>query len=233
MKGDATEKAEERKRFFNVGDRVVTREYDECFQKGMTGTIVSKIPDGGGYFGVQWDKRVYKGHNLRGKCSNGYGYFMRESQIDWMYDPSCKTATEVHIENYGSRPMTPNSYDWFWNDHSFYAKTYLPFDEFKSKYFYGDFEKSLKKDHYTFDSGAKNITQSTNNNTMGNLLTKFGSLFVSEPMKSFRKAGIVNDKNELTMDGGTVFMNWLLQKNGDAFNAEVVQPILAEAEKKA
>lgn len=60
------------------------------------------------------------------------------------------------------------------------------------------------------------------------LLTKFKNLFATEPTKSFRKLGVINDEGFLTNDGKDLLLNWLLKANGDAFNTEVVQPLLAE-----
>ena len=61
---------------------------------------------------------------------------------------------------------------------------------------------------------------------------KFLQLFMSEPEKSFRKAGITNGDGFLTSEGTTVFLTWLLKKNSTAFLDEVVKPMLAEDEKK-
>lgn len=68
--------------------------------------------------------------------------------------------------------------------------------------------------------------------SMSNLKEKFVNLFLTEPTKSLRKAGVVNGDNQLTTDGQEIFLNWLLQKNQEAFNTEVVQKILADDEAK-
>lgn len=70
---------------------------------------------------------------------------------------------------------------------------------------------------------------------MSSLTQKVAQLFLSEPEKSFQKVGIIDASNQLTSDGKEVFLNWLLKTNKDAFNTEVVQPLVAAeaAEKKA
>lgn len=68
-------------------------------------------------------------------------------------------------------------------------------------------------------------------NIMSSLTQKVASLFLQEPEKSFRKAEITDESGNLTPDGQTVFLTWLLKKNGDAFKTEVVDPILAEEKK--
>lgn len=37
---------------------------------------------------------------------------------------------------------------------------------------------------------------------------------------------------DISTDGRDVFLSWLLKKDGDAFKADVVDPILKEEEKK-
>lgn len=70
------------------------------------------------------------------------------------------------------------------------------------------------------------INKQTNN--MPKLLNKFQNIFLQEPEKSFRKAGITGEDGMLTDEGQEVFLTWLLKKNGDAFKTEVVEPILAD-----
>jgi len=64
------------------------------------------------------------------------------------------------------------------------------------------------------------------------LTKKFAQIFKSEPQRSFNKAGVTDSGDVLTEEGTTVFLSWLLQKYGDDFKKEVVDPILKEAEKK-
>lgn len=64
---------------------------------------------------------------------------------------------------------------------------------------------------------SKSITMS--------LIKKFSDLFVQEPKKSFRNAGVTDSSDMLTEDGQKVFLSWLLSKNQDAFKTEVVDKI--------
>ncbi len=65
---------------------------------------------------------------------------------------------------------------------------------------------------------------------MENIYSTFKNLFVSEPQKTFQKAGITNANGDLTGDGTSIFLSYLLQKNDDAFKTEIVDRILAEQE---
>ncbi len=78
----------------------------------------------------------------------------------------------------------------------------------------------------------KSSSSKTVMETITSLTSSFVNLFTTEPMKSFKKAGIVDGDNLLTKEGEKVFINWLFSKNQEAFNTEVVQPILAEKEAK-
>lgn len=70
------------------------------------------------------------------------------------------------------------------------------------------------------------IIKSNNTITMGSLLSKFKNLTLGEPDKSFLKAGVIDEKKDLTDEGKVVFDQFLLDKFKDEFNKEVVQPIL-------
>lgn len=65
-----------------------------------------------------------------------------------------------------------------------------------------------------------------------NLAEKFALVFKGEPEKSFIKAGIMNSDESLTSDGQSLFLSYLLKKNEDDFKTIVVDPILAESDKK-
>lgn len=71
------------------------------------------------------------------------------------------------------------------------------------------------------------IIKSNNSSSMSDLKTKFSLLLKSEPEKSFIQAGIIDSNEVLTPDGQTVFLSWLLSKNGDLFKTEVVDKLLA------
>ena len=65
-----------------------------------------------------------------------------------------------------------------------------------------------------------------------NIKESFAIAFKSEPDKSFRKAKVTNGDDILTEEGQSVFLSWLLKKNGDDFKKEVVDNLLAEQEKE-
>lgn len=77
----------------------------------------------------------------------------------------------------------------------------------------------------TFKYG-KSLPEPTNK--IMTITNKFALAFKKEPEKSFIKAGITDNEGFLTVDGGKIFLSWLLKKNGDAFKAEVVDDLLKE-----
>jgi hypothetical protein len=68
--------------------------------------------------------------------------------------------------------------------------------------------------------------------SMSNLIKRCKELFLSEPEKSFRKAGITGDDGSLTGEGEKVFLDWLLKINSDKFKAEVVDKIIEDKKDK-
>lgn len=82
---------------------------------------------------------------------------------------------------------------------------------------------------YTLEPGLYEIEiiKSSKYKKLMDLKSKFTGLFLQEPEKTFRKAGITTEGGELTEDGQEIFLQWLLKLNGDAFKTEVVDPILA------
>lgn len=56
--------------------------------------------------------------------------------------------------------------------------------------------------------------------------------FMSEPARSFLKAGITDECGDLTSEGQAAFINWLLEHHGGDFKKEVVDAILAELKDK-
>lgn len=79
---------------------------------------------------------------------------------------------------------------------------------------------------WNWDEAHLEIIKSSKSNM--NIINKFSQLFLKEPQKSFRKAGITDDTDMLTEDGQKVFLTWLLKQNEEKFNTEVVQPLLVE-----
>ena len=76
------------------------------------------------------------------------------------------------------------------------------------------------------------ITLINSKSIIMSLVKKFSDLFVQEPKKSFRNAGVTDSSDMLTEDGQKVFLSWLLSKNQDAFKAEVVDKIIEMSDKK-
>lgn len=71
---------------------------------------------------------------------------------------------------------------------------------------------------------------SNKNSIMTDVKQAFNQLFLKEPQKSFQKAGVTDGSNQLTSDGRDIFLAWLLEKHGDDFKKEVVDPILKSQE---
>lgn len=70
----------------------------------------------------------------------------------------------------------------------------------------------------------------SNNKNMG-IIEKFTGMFLSEPEKTFRKAGITNNEGMLTEEGRVIFSGFLLKKYGDDFKKEVVDELLKDEDK--
>jgi|ERR1035437_2623526 hypothetical protein len=68
--------------------------------------------------------------------------------------------------------------------------------------------------------------QSNEKKTMS-IKESFISVFLTEPEKSYRKAGITNGDGLLTCDGRDIFLTWLLKQYPN-FKTEVVDSILAD-----
>ena len=82
-------------------------------------------------------------------------------------------------------------------------------------------------------NNCANLLLITNQETKSmNLTEKFALAFKGEPEKSFIKAGVMKSDETLTEDGKQLFMTYLLRQHGDDFKKTVVDPILAEEEKK-
>jgi len=77
-----------------------------------------------------------------------------------------------------------------------------------------------------------NKTYSLTKTPMADIKEKFITLFLTEPKKSFRKAGITDGDNLITEDGTKIFLSWLLEKHGDDFKKEVVDELLKKEEKE-
>jgi hypothetical protein len=69
--------------------------------------------------------------------------------------------------------------------------------------------------------------------TMTNLFEKAATMLMSEPAKTFKKAGITSSDGEqvFTDQGQELFLQFLLNKFGDEFKKEIVDKIIAEDKK--
>lgn len=62
------------------------------------------------------------------------------------------------------------------------------------------------------------------------LIGKMKMALLGEPEKSLMKAGVIDDRQELTDDGVVLFITWLFGKNKKEFTEEIVKKILGEEE---
>lgn len=70
---------------FRIGDRVksvVDNASDNGdIMKGCLGTIVDLTPGNNPPIGVEWDSRVYGGHNCGGFSKNYHGWYVEKEEI--------------------------------------------------------------------------------------------------------------------------------------------------------
>lgn len=92
------------------------------------------------------------------------------------------------------------------------------------------------KTSYKFSKNAMddyNIYLNNNNNNNMNLIETFRRIGLKEPEKSLIDLGFMNKDEELTSDGQTLFLTWLLQQHKDKFFEEIVKPIKAYEDEKS
>ncbi len=112
------------------------------------------------------------------------------------------------------------------------CRFYLWQDEVSGSY--GDKKPSSRGKKYSWSvyrSDAEIHLINSKFSTMS-LVKKFSDLFVQEPQKTFRNAGVTDNSDMLTEDGQKVFLSWLLSKNQDAFKTEVVDKIVETSDEK-
>lgn len=73
-------------------------------------------------------------------------------------------------------------------------------------------------------AGAINTT----NNSIINLIQKAKLALKGEPEKTFIKAGVMDSDENLTAEGQTLFLTYLLKEKAADFKAAVIDPILAD-----
>lgn len=100
----------------------------------------------------------------------------------------------------------------------------------------GDYKIAEDRTYYWCDELFESNTTKTNGlflsfkNPIMSLVSLYKNLRLSEPQKSFQKAGVTDANGQLTEEGLALFVNYMLDQNGEGFNKDVVQPIL-EAQK--
>ncbi len=112
------------------------------------------------------------------------------------------------------------------------SKYFLKINEFRGLHDPDNFElvnEPVKNNNLINSDTANNNGVTTKSMS---IKEKFVQAFLSEPEKSFRKAGITDNNGMLTPDGEQVFVAWLLKMNGDAFKQAVVDDLLKEPEEK-
>ena len=65
-----------------------------------------------------------------------------------------------------------------------------------------------------------------------NLVQKLWAIRTAEPEKTFKKLGIIDDRNNITIEGERLFMSWLFEKNKVEFKKDVCDELLAEQKKE-
>jgi len=71
----------------------------------------------------------------------------------------------------------------------------------------------------------------SNKNIFMTIIEKFKSAMMKEPLKSFVKFGITDEKGTLTTDGQALFIQHMFEQNQASFVKEVVDVLKAEEEK--
>ena len=92
----------------------------------------------------------------------------------------------------------------------------------------GDYKVGIEDKSRYFKESDLELYNNKFNNKIMDIKEKFVALFIKEPEKTFRKAGITNGDGFLTDDGRSVFESYLLNKFGDDFKKEVVDLMLKE-----
>lgn len=97
---------------------------------------------------------------------------------------------------------------------------------------YENFDFTLAKKHRFMGGVQQFIKQPKEKSKMAKLISTFKNIFMSEPEKSFRKAGILEEDGTFTKEGCDVFALWLLKKFGDEFKTDVVDKMIEEQKEK-
>jgi hypothetical protein len=100
--------------------------------------------------------------------------------------------------------------------------------DFDYRWDWGDYKGYFLVDDPQSTVTVKEKIKSIKETTMSMLMKKWKDLRLTEPEKSFRKAGVQNESGELTQEGRELFMHFLMEKYKEEFNQDVVQVLLKE-----
>ena len=83
---------------FQVGDRVYCKRahVDGVLLKDRYGTVCHIHPYGIPNIGVKWDERVDMGHTCSGNCAHGYGFYVREDNIELVF--ACDDDSDFEMD---------------------------------------------------------------------------------------------------------------------------------------
>lgn len=97
---------------------------------------------------------------------------------------------------------------------------------FYDGYWYINFQDVELLEELSIKSNSKNM------GTVNTLVQKFTTKFLPEPQKTFRKLGITDNDNALTVEGKDLLPNYLLKENQDKFKTDVCDDLLKEQEEE-
>lgn len=84
---------------FQVGDRVYCEDahVDGVHLKDRYGTVChiyfGAVPE----IGVRWDEALHGGHECSGFCEQGYGYYVYESNLQFVEDPCSEEEANIDL----------------------------------------------------------------------------------------------------------------------------------------
>ena len=91
-------------------------------------------------------------------------------------------------------------------------------------------ERSLSQWYKLFQLDTFNSKEiSMNEETVKtSLVQKYRDSQLTEPIKTLKAAGVLNNEGSFTRDGWDLFTQWLLKKFGDEFKTEVVDKLVEQ-----
>lgn len=73
-----------------------------------------------------------------------------------------------------------------------------------------------------------NKDQNMNDNNNISLVQKYRDSQLTEPIKTLKAEGVLNNEGNFTRDGWDLFTQWLLKKFGDEFKTDVVDKLVEQ-----